>query len=124
MRGGERKTHACGRLSQEERVEKIAGLNDALRKFGRGGRILVTAGIAALGDEQARGVLLMVAAFDTFTENNDPYGERDFGALTIGTERVLWKIDYYDRACEYGSPNPADPEVTTRVLTIMLAAEY
>ena len=124
MRGGERKTHACTRLSQQERVDRIAALNDRLRRTGHGGRIMLTAGIAALGNATVRAVLLMVAAFDAFDADNDPYGERDFGKLTIGAERILWKIDYYDRACIGGSPNPADPAVTTRMLTVMLAAEY
>lgn len=39
-------------------------------------------------------------------------------------ERIFWKSDYYDSACEYGSANPAVPAQTTRVLTIMLADEY
>ena len=30
----------------------------------------------------------------------------------------------YDRATEFGSPDPTDPAVTTRVLTIMRADEY
>jgi hypothetical protein len=38
--------------------------------------------------------------------------------------RHFWKIDSYDRNTEFGSPDPADPDVTTRVLTIMRADEY
>ncbi|MFZ2108608.1 MAG: DUF3768 domain-containing protein [Roseiarcus sp.] len=41
-----------------------------------------------------------------------------------GALRCFRKIDYYDRATEMGSPDPADPAATTRVLTIMLADEY
>ncbi|MFZ2980823.1 MAG: DUF3768 domain-containing protein, partial [Sphingobium sp.] len=31
---------------------------------------------------------------------------------------------YYDRALTYGSPDPTDPDVTTRVLTLLLTHEY
>ena len=36
----------------------------------------------------------------------------------------MFKIDYYDKSLEFGSPDPADPIVTERIITIMLAEEY
>jgi Protein of unknown function (DUF3768) len=65
-----------------------------------------------------------VRAFAAFTEDNDPHGEHDFGIVDNGDVRCLWKIDYYDREMEFMSPDPADPAVTTRILTLMLADEY
>ena len=65
-----------------------------------------------------------IAAFDAFTADNDPYGEHDFGAFEVGNDRLFWKIDYYDLSLTGHSPDAADPSVTTRVLTIMLAEEY
>jgi hypothetical protein len=39
-------------------------------------------------------------------------------------ERLFFKIDYYDSTLTMGSSDPADPAVTCRVMTVMLASEY
>jgi hypothetical protein len=103
---------------------RIRALNDELRRFGRGGRIIITAGIQTLDIEGAARVLAAVAGFDAFTADNDPYGEHDCAILTVDGVRVLFKIDYYDRNLTYHSPDPSDPTVTERVMTVMLASEY
>ena len=103
---------------------RISALNDELRRFGRGGRIMITSGIQALGTEGAERVLAAVAGFDAFTADNDPHGEHDCAILTVDGHRVMFKIDYYDRDLAYHSPDPSDPTVTERVMTVMLASEY
>jgi hypothetical protein len=103
---------------------RICALNDELRRFGRDGRIMITSGIQALGTEGVAHVLAAVAAFDAFTTDNDPYGEHDCAILTVDGHRVMFKIDYYDRDLAYHSPDPSDPTVTERVMTMMLASEY
>ena len=105
-------------------VTTIRHLNDQLRQSFAGGVLVMTAGVIALGPARQLMILQAVAAFNAFDESNDPYGEHDFGALEIEGERLFWKIDYYDRNLSAHSPDPADPSVTTRVLTIMLAQEY
>jgi hypothetical protein len=62
---------------------RISALNDELRRFGRGGQIIVTSGIQALGTEGVARVLAAVAGFDAFTGDNDPYGEHDCAILTV-----------------------------------------
>ena len=59
-----------------------------------------------------------------FNADNDPYGEHDFGIVKHGGESIYFKIEYYDKDLEFGSEDPADPDQTTRVMTIMLACEY
>jgi hypothetical protein len=85
---------------------------------------MVTSGIEALGETTMAAVIEAVQRFDQFDANNDPHHEHDFGAIEIAGETVFFKIDYYDRSLEAGSPDPADEAVTQRVLTIMLASEY
>src|SRR5215203_2131535 len=65
-----------------------------------------------------------IAAFDAFTSDNDPYGEHDFGAVTVDGQVIFFKIDYYDADLLHLSPDPANPALTCRVMTIMLADEY
>src|ERR1700747_2742170 len=83
---------------------RTCALNDELRRFGRGGRIMMTPGIQALGVEGGALVLAAVAACDTFTGDNDPYGEHDCAILAVDGIEVLFKIDYYDCDLVYHSP--------------------
>lgn len=102
----------------------ICALNDALRTLTGEGRICFTAGISALPrDEQAK-IMERVFDFDEFTPESDPHDEHDFGSFDHDGKTIFWKIDYYDRDLKFGSPDPSDPAVTTRVLTVLLAEEY
>ncbi len=103
----------------------IAFLNDQFRKYARGeGSILITNGVSSQGEAFMHAVALAVKDYDQFTADNDPHGEHDFGSIELQGEKLFWKIDYYDKTMEAGSPNPSDERLTHRVLTIMLANEY
>ena len=100
-------------------------LNDEFRCFGIGrGSVMLTAGIHETGPNFVQEVVSMVQACDDFTRDNDPYDEHDFGSFYIGGERLFFKIDYYDLGLQGHSPDAADPAMTHRVLTVMLASEY
>jgi len=114
-----------------ERRIKIRGLNDALRArvqvpfFGTShDRIFQSRGVSALPPTDQIEIMARVRDFDDFTEDNDPYGEHDFGAFTYRQQKIFWKIDYYALDMKHGSEDPADTSQTVRVLTIMLAEEY
>ena len=107
-----------------QNAERIRVLNDNFRSTFIGGQVLLTVGVSELPMDVKAKALLSVKEFNTFTRDNDPYGEHDFGFFEIAGDTFYWKIDYYDSACEHGSEDPSDPEKTTRVLTIMLASEY
>jgi hypothetical protein len=89
-----------------------------------GGRVLMTAGVNALPSDVKALVMRRVATFSDFNADNDPHGEHDFGSFTLANRKFFFKIDYYDAKMVFGSEDPADPERTTRVLTIMLTKEY
>ena len=105
-------------------AERIRALNDDLRRNMSRGTAVMTIGVAALGPELVERVVRAVATFDDFCTANDPYSEHDFGAFDVDGHRLFFKIDYYDRKLEQHSPDPADPTVTERVITLMLAEEY
>ena len=77
-------------------VTTIRKLNDQFRQSLRGGVLVMTAGVIALGQDRQLKILEAVAKFDTFDQDNDPYGEHDFGALEVEGERLFFKVDYYD----------------------------
>jgi hypothetical protein len=76
------------------------------------------------GEETVKQLLALLCSYDDFSPDNDPYCEHDFGAITHGGEKYFFKLDYYDRQYHFHSPDAADPKVTCRALTLMLASEY
>jgi hypothetical protein len=116
---------------------KIRELNDALRKTFKGGLVQMTGGIANRPDRNI--ILDAVKLFDDWCPENDPYEEHDWFNFIIPSKDNIGKhpddvcqdsvcvvkIDAYDAdSMEFGSPDPSDPNVTFRVMTIMLASEY
>lgn len=110
-------------MTEQDRTAAIAALNDTFRA-GDGDDWMITAGVWGLGPALIAQARVAVASFSEFSQANDPHGERDFGAFRLGGHRLFWKIDCYDLGLCEGSPDPADPGRTRRVLTIMLAEEY
>lgn len=108
--------------------QKIARLNDQFRQnlayFALLGQVVTTASIATLQQNEKMQIFDKVRTFNSFSEDNDPYGKHDFGSFNHNADTIFWKIDYYDKSMEYGSDDPADNSKTKRLLTIMYSHEY
>ena len=102
----------------------IRTLNDQLRRDFSFGIAVMTPGVAALGATAAERIFRTIAVFDDFCHANDPHQEHDFGSFKAEGQTIFFKIDYYDKAMTMHSPDPSNPAVTQRVITIMLAEEY
>lgn len=103
----------------ETQISDIAKLNDRFR--GMCLDVFYTDGVRD-GIMDLIGLSRAVEDFNRFTEDNDPYGEHDFGSLKFEGQKVFWKIDYYDRDLKYWC-DPLSPDCR-RVLTVMLSEEY
>jgi len=113
-----------GTTSAPTKTHRIRLLNDNFRSTFVGGQVVMTAGVNELPLDLKARLLLAVQRFDAFDADNDPHQEHDFGSVEIDGESYFFKVDYYSLDMQTGSEDPADPETTTRVLTIMRADEY
>ena len=106
----------------------IAELNDQLRRNlpspGKLGTLLVTESVSHLDFDEQLQVIGMIKRFDDFTEDNDPYKEHDMGSIEHNGTKYFFKIDYYDKALKFHSPDPTDPKQTQRVITVMESSDY
>lgn len=103
---------------QNDRFRQALGPTGELK-----GQCVVTQALAALGPDLQLAALRQVAAFNTFTSDNDPHESHDMGSVQIGEHTIFWRIDLYDTDYHWGSESPTDPIATRRVLTVMLAGD-
>ena len=103
-------------------AQKIAALNDRLRKQGDPelGAIHLSAMASRLSEEKRSLLIQKMQAFDDFRHENDPYGEHDYARFySLDGMDYMFKIDYYNRSTRYGlSSDPSSISATHRVLTI------
>ncbi len=109
-------------------AEKIKVLNDNFRTnlFRRQphNHLMLSRYVSVQDHETITNILKMVKDFNNFNEDNDPYGEHDFGKIDYHGETYFFKIDYYASDMRHGSEDPANENITERVLTVMRADEY
>lgn len=100
-----------------DRRAKIIELNDALRTTFKGGRVQMTPGVYDL-DPRLRGrALYVMSRYSNF----DPESEHDHGVFIFAGYAFEWQIEYRDKNGLGHSPDPADLEETSRVLTLYAA---
>ena len=112
-----------------DKTQTIRSLNDRFRQGDATvpGQIIITRGLVDLLEEARIAIEDLaehVRSYDSFTPDNDPRGEHDFGSFDFVGQPCFWKIDYYDPTLKWGSDDPSDIKKTARVMTIMLASEY
>lgn len=106
------------------KTEIIRKLNDNFRTCLKGGKVMLTIGIRSKAENEVTEILEKVVNFNDFSKNNDPYLEHDMGRFDHNGEKIIWKIDYYDKNMQYHSPDPSDSTKTVRVMIVMTANEY
>lgn len=115
-------------LALQNDIFRTASINPLMLRekylMGLEGQTVTTEGVRALGLIEMVDVLELVALFNEFTHENDPYGQHDYGSFDFKGKTIIWRIDYYDNNYRGGSPEPTDPKQTKRVLTVMLPTEY
>ncbi len=123
-----------------DHTAEIARLNDAARAgslatsrtvFTRALADILAGDAEGLGSCQASLMLGQAALRRLINETpiepgNDPYGERDFGAVEFQGHKIFWKVDVYanDGTFSWGSETPWDAQQSFRVVTIMLASDW
>ena len=108
----------------DAKTARIRALNDQLRTESERWHRRHLPPAWPRSDRAVERIVKTIMVYDDFCQADDPHQEHDFGAFDAEDHRILFKIDYFDKSLTFHSPDAADPSVTERVITIMLAEEY
>jgi hypothetical protein len=106
-------------------TQTVEELNDTFRQTLLGGRVALTDSVAhALGADGCEKLMHRIMNYEGFVRDGDRYDEHNFGVVLMSSKSFIWKIDYYSPDMQRLSNNPANVDITKRVMTVMLAEEY
>jgi len=98
---------------------KIIELNDQFRATFKGGRVQMSRSFYEL-EPQLRGrALWVLSKCKKFADDS----EHDWGTFIFGGYAFEWRIEYRSAAGAGLSPDPANPDLTFRVLTLEVVAD-
>jgi hypothetical protein len=93
---------------------KIIELNDQLRTTFKGGRVQMTPSVYDL-DARLRGrAVYVLSKYNKFDDDS----EHDWGTFIFGGYAFEWRIEYRSAVGPGLSCDPANPDLTFRVLTL------
>ena len=112
-------------VTVEKQSAIIAQINDHFRRGDNSlGHWTLEASVEAMPQDKKQALIQAVRNYDNFTQDNDPYGEHDFGIIHQEGTEYFWLIDCYDQDRRYLATDPSDIQATTRVLVLTKAEEY
>ena len=97
----------------------IIELNDQLRTTFKGGRVQMTPAVYELGAELRGRALYVMSRYNKFEQDS----EHDCGVFIFAGYSFEWWIEYRGKDGAGISPDPANPEITFRVLTLYAAGD-
>jgi Protein of unknown function (DUF3768) len=98
---------------------KIIELNDRFRSTFKGGRVQMSRSVYELEPRLRGRALWVLSKYKKF----DPDSEHDWGTFIFGGYAFEWWIEYRSTAGLDQSPDPANPDMTFRVLTLEVVAD-
>lgn len=105
-------------------TQRLRQLNNAFRKTGEGGITTISMAVHAIGPKAVSEIRAAIAAFTGFDSSGSEESEHDYGTINYQGQMVYWKIDYFDEDVAFASSDATDPDVTVRVMTILLASDF
>ena len=123
--GNDSRQDSCNQNpSKTTRQSKIRKLNNEFRRSGLNGLTISSRGVRALDKEMRDSIINTIRGIDELPPSNDPDNTDSLGSILVGEHLVFWTIEAFDLDLICSSRDPSDPNVTRRVMTIMLAEEY
>ena len=105
------------------KAERLRALNDQLRTTFIGGTVMITKGIEAIPFAKRKRILEQVRSFGAFDAENDPTASMIARSSKPRANASCSRSTIPIARCGF-IRRSADPAVTARILTIMLASEY